>query len=340
MAVSAESSGKLLLFGEHVALYGYPAVGISLPWSTCVTIDEDSEAHGWNIPALAEDEHSRLWELMRFMFETFPLLHRKGYSLTIESNIPRGMGFGSSAALCIAFIKAVIMIVKERFFPASWDMHWLWSLANRAEGLFHCRASGIDTGLSLFGQMRGFHFDTAQSGVGALPVHREVRTSDLFLVVGAVPRDGNTRQHVAGLASRLENGDSAAQSSLARLGEVSREALAVLEQSGAAVSPLSSADLAVALGSLADRANSEIEALGLSNDALRQILTLGRSAGASGGKVSGSGNGGAFYLVARDIDVAREVHAALARYMRESGLGAQPLVVVRRTKNTTCIEDS
>ena len=343
MAVSGESSGKLLLFGEHVALYGYPAVGISLPWSTRVTINEDDEAFDWNFPSLAEDERSRLWELVRLMFEAFPLLRRRGYCLTIDSNIPRGMGFGSSAALCIALVKAVIMIVKERFFPGAKDLHWLWSLANRAECLFHCRASGIDTGLSLLGQMQGFHFDaahSAQSGEAPLPSHREVCARDLVLVVGAVPRDGNTGQHVARLAERMENGDSAAHSSIARLGDVSREALSVLEQSGAKDSPMSSADLAASLGSLADRANSELESLGLSNDTLRQILTLGRAVGASGGKVSGAGNGGAFYLVARDMGVAREVHAALAGYMARTGLGAQPLVVVRRTKNSTCIEET
>jgi len=338
MVVSAESAGKLLLFGEHAALYGHPAVGMSLPWSTRVTIHEDHAASGWGLPFLAEEERSRLWDLVLLMFELFPSLHRKGYSLMIESNIPRGMGFGSSAALCVALVKAVLMILEERVLAGSrpWYLDRLWALANRAERLFHGRASGIDTGLSILGEMRGFQFD---AGARELPAQREVLAGELILVVGAVPRDGDTKRHVARLAERLDRGDPAARNSITELGGIAREALSVLGASGKEGACISCENLAESIGELANRANSEIEALGLGNDTLRRLLALGRDAGASGGKVSGAGGGGAFYLAARDMDTARAVHARLSDSMRESGLGAQPLVIVRRADKRTRIVD-
>jgi mevalonate kinase len=334
MAISAESSGKLLLFGEHAALYGYPALGMALPWSTRVTISEDPSAPSWTLPFLAEHESSRLGDLIKLMFELFPLLGREGYSLMIESNIPRGVGFGSSAALCVALVKAVFIIVKDRLLPASWfkDSRLLWSLANRAERLFHGRASGIDTGLSLFGEMQGFSFDTQTDD---LPQTREMRTPELLLVVGAVPRDGNTKRHVVSLMERFANGDSAVRGSIQRLGSISEEAFAVFGGAGQGDSLAAGEHVASILGRLADQAEGELEELGLGNDILRQALALGRAAGASGGKTSGAGGGGAFYLVAKDMSSARAVHATLTAYMRESGLCAQPLVIVRRANNRT-----
>jgi mevalonate kinase len=336
-AGSAESPGKLLLFGEHAALYGYPAVGMSLPWYTRVTIREERSASGWNLPFLAEDDRSRLWDLVKLMFELFPVLSRKAYNLAIESNIPQGLGFGSSAALCVAFVKAILIMLTKRFFPGARaaDLDRLWALANRAEHLFHGMASGIDTGISLLGQMHGFHFDGKP---GALPRHCGVEAGDLILVVGAVPRDGDAKRHIAGLSERLAARDPAAEFSIARLGEIAHEALDVLGQSG--VEGNSPQDFAASIGRLADAADQELHALGLSNDILRRVLAHGRAAGAMGGKVSGAGGGGAFYLVARNMDDARAIHAALSCVLRELGLAGHPLIIVRRTKNATRIEET
>jgi mevalonate kinase len=337
-AGSAESPGKLLLFGEHAALYGYPAVGMSLPWYTRVTIREDKSASGWNLPFLAEDDRSRLWDIVKLMFELFPVLRRKVCSLAIESNIPQGLGFGSSAALCVALVKAILVMLTKRFFPGarSADLDRLWALANRAEHLFHGRASGIDTGISLLGQMHGFHFD---GDSGALPRHCGVEAGDLIFVVGAVPRDGGAKRHIADLSARMAAGNTAAEFSIARLGEIAQEALDVLRRSGEVGSSLPALDFAASIGRLADAADQELNDLGLSNDILRRMLARGRAAGAMGGKMSGAGGGGAFYLVAQDLPAAYAIHAALTDVSRELGLAGYPLIIARRTKNAIHIEE-
>ena len=81
-----------------------------------------------------------------------------------------------------------------------------------------------------------------------------------------------------------------------------------------------SGELAEELGGLAERAHRELERLGLSTPELEDLLEAGARAGAVGGKLSGAGGGGAFYLVARTSEAAHQVSRAVRARARELGL--------------------
>ena len=63
--------------------------------------------------------------------------------------------------------------------------------------------------------------------------------------------------------------------------------------------------------------------LSLSTPWLDRLLAAGRSEGALGGKLSGAGAGGAFFLVVRDTGIAAAVAARLMSEARQAGI---PLV--------------
>jgi len=331
MAVTGEGSAKLLLFGEHAAVYGYPALGLALPWKTRVTIDENPSLSSWSLPELNGDESARLHALVSLMFDTFPLLKKDGYSLTIHSDVPRGMGFGSSAALCVALVKAVVTVLANRFLPASWarellrELGRLWALANKAERLFHGKPSGIDTGLALFGNMQGFSFDSTVDG---LPKHTEMKTCPLTLIVGGVPRDGTTKTHIQAISDRYRKKDQETKDAIARLGTLSAEAIQLFHLAGTGNE--SEAQLAAIIGSLADQAETELRSLGLGNSLIDDILASGRLAGATGGKTSGAGSGGAFYLVAPDEKSGIRIFEAVRARMDAIGLQDSPLMILGR----------
>ena len=74
------------------------------------------------------------------------------------------------------------------------------------------------------------------------------------------------------------------------------------------------------LGRLAGEAQELLAALGVSTPALDRILEAGRAAGALGGKLSGAGGGGAFFLVCSDEDTAGRVRQAIDPLLGPGGI--------------------
>jgi mevalonate kinase len=143
-----------------------------------------------------------------------------------------------------------------------------------------------------------------------LPDIEELPGFPLHLVFGAVPRSGDTGTLVGGLRKRVESGDSAAVGMLDRLGKLAGEAIRLFRD-GSELRPQR-------LGALAREAQEGLKALDLSTPGLDDILEDGRRFGALGGKLSGAGGGGAFYLVCETPDAALDVKAKVGRMMKEN----------------------
>jgi mevalonate kinase len=275
--------GKLILFGEHAAVYGYLAVGIPLDMRTRVELSPGT--HGWSFPGLSANDAATV----RGIFESMGAPH-EGTTVRVASTVPRGVGFGSSAALCVALAAAL----SGAGLPYGRET---WTLAHRAESLFHGTPSGIDTGLALLEGMRLFRPRPPD-----LPGEERLPDVTLHLVLGAVPRLSNTAALVASLRDRMRSGDATAHETVRELGRTAERARDAVTSGG---------EVARELGELADRAQRLLAALGLSTPAMDALLARGRSLGALGGKLSGAGGGGAFYLVAPSAEAARRIASGL-----------------------------
>lgn len=297
--------GKLLLFGEHAAVYGHPAIGMALP--ECITVRLSAgHSGGWDLEDIAPEDREMIGKILVRMEELLPEIVSRGRcAVRIESDLPRGVGFGSSAALCAALAQGALDHARVR--DRGGEIDRAWGLAHGAERLFHGTPSGIDTGLSLIGGMCVFHPRPPE-----LPLWDRIKSPPLSLVVAAVPREADCGELISGLAARVRSGDRTARASIESLGRLARDAEEALREGG----PRTSHRIA----DLAEEAMARLRGLGMSSQRLDRLLRAGKGAGALGGKLSGAGAGGAFFLVARDLESARAVAGRLEREAHEAGI--------------------
>ena len=278
--------GKILLFGEHAAVYGHPAIGLSLPLFTEVSIGEQNQEPDALLLSPAQKETvNRVIDQIADRLGLANEANESDYS--ISTNIPIGSGLGSSATLSAAVARALAEDYLDEYSP---DL--LWTAANEGEKLFHGTPSGIDTGLALFNSL--IHFSSRQ---GELPGRELLEGSaSARILVASAPRNGTTSKLVSTIRKRVETGDAAVKKTLENLGRYSSEAASLL-------SAANRFD-AGAIGRLADLAHKTLSSLNLSTSSIDEFLAYGRMHGAAGGKLSGAGGGGACYLLFADSDSA------------------------------------
>jgi mevalonate kinase len=304
MGALGKASGKLILFGEHAAVYGYPAVGVSLPEETTVRL-EDVPPAGRVQDSPPGAERGDIAELLARMWKTVqPEGPHPGFSVHIESSVPRGVGFGSSAALCVALARSLLAVAGYK--RDRTEIEQAWTLAHEGERFFHGTPSGVDTGISALGGTV-----VLRPRPPGLPEFERLPATALHLVAGAVRREEDTAFHVGGIASRIRSGDSAARSCIDELGEISAEAVVLLR---------SGHPPADELGKLAAAAMARLRKLGLSTPGLEAVLDAAQRAGALGSKLSGAGGGGAFYAIAPDSESASSVADRIESAARTAGI--------------------
>ena len=148
--------GKTILFGEHAAVYGYPALVTALDHRMTVTASESRSSERGTvcleIPALRIARTVAATQAVATVREPGDLAilavtigtadlgpHRFGFHLRIESAIPSGAGFGSSAALAVAVVAACRGACGDDIAPDE-----IARLALEVERHQHGRASGVD----------------------------------------------------------------------------------------------------------------------------------------------------------------------------------------------------
>jgi mevalonate kinase len=277
---------------------------VSLPESLTVRLGR-TPLPDWDLRNIPAVDQPGLRSVLARMEARLPELTRAGRSsIRIRSEVARGVGYGSSAALCVALSQALLSRARGSAGGAldvsqAPDMGEAWDLAHDAEQVFHGTPSGIDTGLSLMGGLISF-----QPRPPALPQHQALPGARLWLVTAAVRRDESCAALIRGLGERMRARDRVVQDAVAELGRIAGSVLDVL--TGATVTEPSAL-----VGESADAAMDVLQGIGLGHSAMEQLIDAGRRAGAHGGKLSGAGAGGAFYLVAGTLPVARKIARAV-----------------------------
>jgi mevalonate kinase len=273
----ASAPGKVILFGEHFVVYGLKAVLASIDKRVTVTsTTTDNDLVSINsILGKISIPRSKLYEEKKSTFRPFIYLVRKmiqntdyngGLEITIDSDLPPGVGLGSSSACCVAAASSIFGLFEN------YSKERILKLAIEAEKTIFRNTSGADCTVSTFGGIIEYDKKTGPSKIDSVP--------NFHLVIANSKIPHSTSKVV----SKVENFKKANESLFSSLcDEVSK----LIED---AKSALKTNDL-ISLGRAFTRNQEILEQIGVSNDKLRDMIKLANTT-SYGSKITGAGDGG------------------------------------------------
>ncbi|MEM2269907.1 MAG: mevalonate kinase [Nitrososphaerota archaeon] len=296
--VTWSAPGKVIICGEHFVVYGGLAVAAAIDkraYSTVSLRDDRIVRIGSKQIGTAEWLDGKLvkesskgvgdrLEAYRKMVEALLEKYgrRKGVSVTVDSQIPRASGLGSSAAIAVATAGALLDALEADFTTDD-----VVNASLVAESELHYRPSGIDPTVSALGGVIRFRR-------GSKPQRIEPQKAFELLVIesGRPRRTGEMVRKVAQFRElHINLFDKLMEVSDMVAGEVE---LAIQN------------NRIERLGSLMTVSHNLLRAIGVSSRELDEIIDRALRAGAYGAKLTGGGGGGAVIAVASE-EVTRQL---------------------------------
>ncbi len=310
MQMQVSSPGKLLIFGEHIVLNGFPGLGIPLPLFLDARLDSTTSRASVG----SRSSHSSRLQIRSdtslpkgFCMYLEKTSKEQGLAIPqgtihIRSDIPTGRGLGSSAALCSSLAKIILkhnkMILSRRR---------VWHFAHVLEQYFHKPASGIDTAISTYA--RPLLVQTNKKKMSPALQTREVEQKrSLSLVLATLPRiraSSEAIQHVQQefqktpllLNSLQDHTEKAIENFLSEPYEKQQNERQQNKSLAEAV----------------DSIHGIFSDLGLCTKSMQRAIKAAKQAGAFSAKLSGAGFGGAFVSFCAGEEDANEVQKVLQR---------------------------
>jgi hydroxymethylglutaryl-CoA reductase len=278
--------GKLILVGEHAVVYGAKAIAMPIEQGIRVAIsklDSKSKKIGPMFRGMGPfflgdtylDKESSsplvLRQALSYLCEAFGPA-ASSMLIVIDGSIPPGCGLGSSAALSVALIRAIVRFLSLSISGAELESHVM-----ALETIFHGRPSGIDQTVVINGQSIGFRYLDGKRE--SWPI--SLATSLSLAVAISGPHEG-TRNAVKELAERKRRQEQSYHHIFAGLNQVASKMEEALYLGRKAC-----------IGELMNIAQGYLNALSVSTPEIEKLCSLARDRGALGAKLTGAGGGGA-----------------------------------------------
>jgi hydroxymethylglutaryl-CoA reductase len=302
LPIESYAPGKIVLFGEHSVVYGYPGITAAIGLGLKAHVTEDPDGPRFTMPRfkrvfdLPESELDvRLFSQAINEALDFYGLRQAPIAIHIDSELVPGMGLGSSAAFSTALC-TVLRQYKQLSHGRRWDND-LFDEVQRLEAIFHGNPSGMDAATVLSGGLLWFRPGPPRE---VLPLRS---ASPVTGVVCFVEPGARTIELVRQVAHSRALNPERIDGILARIGDITAQA-------GAA---LGCGDL-VRSGELMCANHEELANLGVSTPALDEAVQWLMDAGTLGAKLTGAGGGGAVVALAQPQDQYALLQQAEVRF--------------------------
>ncbi|MEM4331476.1 MAG: mevalonate kinase [Candidatus Anstonellales archaeon] len=274
--VKSASMGKIILFGEHFVVYGKK--GIVMPLTDCISVELEFNNGEKDIIKPAGWNNKKTRDALNYIKNAFNI--RNGLNIRINELMPSRSGLGSSAAFCVALVKALYRIqgigsdghkIKEEINRHAYEM----------EKFYHGNPSGIDNTASVY--EKAFIFEK-----GKRPILINNNLS-LDFVICILPREKDTKSIVQDVKALSESKPFYFDNILSIYDKIFDIGLYGIKNRDKSI-----------IGN-AMNMNQEILAdIGVSNKNIEMLRHIALDNGCYGAKLSGAGRGGAFISLCKN----------------------------------------
>jgi hydroxymethylglutaryl-CoA reductase len=290
--------GKVILFGEHAAVYGSHVIAAPIPIAIqAKVIDADEGVHliipRWGVEERLNKDRNREHSIYHSLDVILSELALTNRSMKIEifPHIPRAMGLGGSAALAVAIVRAL-----SEHFKLNLSDEEVNELAYKSEQIVHGTPSGIDNTMATYGK-----FILYRRGTPPLIKPLEV-THPIPLVIGITGVESLTARMVANVRNAWEKNKLMYERIFTEINAITLRGMKAILRN----------DLET-LGELMNINQGLLNAIQVSSWELEELIEIARKSGALGAKLTGGGGGGAMIALAATDEVAQEIAANIRK---------------------------
>jgi len=282
----ASAPGKVILFGEHFVVYGVKAILCAIDKRITVIAEKTKERKisvKSNIGKLELEKNTPLSEinspLKPFYYLANKIIrnHETGIKIIVKSDIPSGVGLGSSSACCVAGAAAI-----SRLFTDTTKEEIL-KLAIEAEKTIFQNTSGADCTVCTYGGIMKYDKKNGFTKIESKP--------NFHLVIANSNIEHSTETVVAGVKKFKEKNEVEFSTLCKNESELIEDVLKALDENNIEE-----------IGNKVIQNQQYLEEIGISNNKLRDMIKIGKN-GSFGAKITGAGGGGCIFALTDKLNL-------------------------------------
>ncbi len=284
----ASAPGKIILFGEHFVVYGGKAILCAINKRITVTakaIPENKISIKSSIGNLVLAPKRPLTDvdiqLRPFYYLADKMIQKydekSGMEITIDSEIPVGVGLGSSSACCVAGAAAISGVFTEK------SKEEILQMAIEAEKTMFPNTSGADCTVCTFGGIMQYDKQTGHSKIDSEP--------RFHLVIANSKIEHSTKEVVSTVNQFKEKNEE-------RFSKICNEENNLIDD---VLVCLKKNDLK-GIGIDIIKNQEYLELIGVSNEKLRSMIELANKS-SFGAKITGAGVGGCIFALTDETNM-------------------------------------
>ena len=280
MKSKASAPGKVILFGEHFVVYGVKTILCSINKRVTVTAEKISDKKIFinsEIGNLILEPNKSITEINSPLKPFYYLANKviknrdTGIQIKIDSEIPLGVGLGSSSACCVAGAAAIFKLFGDI------SKEEILELAIEAERTIFENTSGADCTVCVYGGI--MEYDKKQG-------FKKIEDEPNFQLVIA---NSNIEHSTESMVSEVKEFTIKNKEEFSKLLD---QELELVED----VLKLLKKNNVIEIGEKVNQNQEYLETIGISNNQLREMVEIGQKT-SFGAKITGSGGGGCIFAI-------------------------------------------